>query len=147
VGTRVSTSIQRVDNSVESGLFGLHRLRHIIEPAATVSLAVLAPPPLLAASLGLAFPLRAAAVVAFVAPLATLLGFCFPIGMRLVGALSPEATAWMWGVNGACGVLASIAAVLVSVSAGISTNLLLAAALYALLALPAHALARRAAAA
>jgi hypothetical protein len=31
-GLRVQTQIQRVDNSVESRLFDLHRLRHIIEP-------------------------------------------------------------------------------------------------------------------
>ena len=77
-----------------------------------------------------------------VAPLSVLLGFCFPLGLRLVQAISPRATAWMWGVNGACGVLASIIAVAVSIWAGIGTNLLVAAVVYALLALPARALAR-----
>jgi len=95
----------------------------------------------------LSFALRALAVVGVVTPVATLLGFCFPIGMRLVGEISQEATAWMWGVNGACGVLASILAVVISVSFGISTNLLLAALLYLSLALPARALSRQARAA
>jgi hypothetical protein len=36
VGTRLATEIQRVDNSVENRFFDLHRLRHIIEPGATV---------------------------------------------------------------------------------------------------------------
>jgi hypothetical protein len=48
----------------------------------------------------------------------------------------------MWGVNGACGVLASILAVMVSLWLGIQTNLWIAAVLYALLALPIRALGR-----
>ena len=39
VGTRVSTSLVRVDNAVESALLGLHRLRHVVEPSVTVSVA------------------------------------------------------------------------------------------------------------
>jgi hypothetical protein len=42
----------------------------------------------------------------------------------------------MWGVNGACGVMASIFAVMVSMWLGIHANLLIAAILYAALALP-----------
>ncbi|MGD9688853.1 MAG: LPS assembly protein LptD [Phycisphaerales bacterium] len=34
-GVRVSTSIQRIDDSVNSRLFDLHRTRHIIEPSVT----------------------------------------------------------------------------------------------------------------
>ena len=78
-------------------------------------------------------------------PLAFAMGYCFPIGMRLVGRRGPELTAWMWGVNGACGVMASIVAVMVSMWIGIHANLLIAAGLYVLLALPMRALARSAA--
>ena len=35
-GLRVSTQIQRVDDTVDSRLFDLHRIRHIVEPHATV---------------------------------------------------------------------------------------------------------------
>lgn len=35
-GLRLSTSIQRVDDSVDSKLLDLHRIRHIIEPSVTV---------------------------------------------------------------------------------------------------------------
>jgi hypothetical protein len=42
----------------------------------------------------------------------------------------------MWAVNGACGVMASILAVMISMWVGIHTNLLIAAVLYGLLALP-----------
>jgi len=47
----------------------------------------------------------------------------------------------MWGVNGACGVMASILGVMGSMWLGIHVNLLIAAALYALLALPMRRLA------
>lgn len=99
--------------------------------------------PVMDATIHLELPARALTVVACTAPLALLLGFCFPLGMRLVGRLSSDATAWMWGVNGASGVLASIVAVALSMWAGIDTNLLLAGGLYLLLLLPAHALAAR----
>ena len=61
--------------------------------------------------------------------------------------MSHPAAAWMWAVNGACGVLASIVAVAVSIWGGIHTNFLIAAVLYALLAVPARGLVRRVAAA
>jgi spermidine synthase len=100
----------------------------------------------LPAAFGLGAPLglagRSAVVLAFTAPLSTLLGFCFPIGMRLVGRHSDEATAWMWGVNGACGVLASIGAVAISMWVAIDANLVVAGVLYALLLLPMQVLAR-----
>lgn len=86
------------------------------------------------APLGLAG--RTLVVLAFTAPISTMLGFCFPIGMRLVGRHSDEATAWMWGINGACGVLASIAAVGISMWIAIDANLVVAAAFYASLIFP-----------
>ncbi len=93
------------------------------------------------APLGLAG--RTAVVLAFTGPLSTLLGFCFPLGMRLVGRHSDEATAWMWGINGACGVLASIGAVAISMWIAIDANLVLAGAFYALLLLPMRSLTAR----
>ena len=83
-----------------------------------------------------ALPARTLIVSAFVVPLAFGLGFCFPVGLRLVGRGAPALNAWMWGINGACGVMASIVAVMVSMWVGIEANLLIAAALYFLLALP-----------
>jgi hypothetical protein len=71
-------------------------------------------------------PIRCAIAVELVAPLATVLGFCFPLGL--------------WAVNGACGVLASIAAVAISISLGIRANLFCAAVLYLSVALPAGVL-------
>jgi SAM-dependent methyltransferase len=97
--------------------------------------------PIVEATVGWGLPGRTLVVAAFVGPLAFALGFCFPVGLRLVGRRAPALTAWMWGVNGACGVMASIVAVMVSMWLGIQINLLIAAALYLLLALPMRRLA------
>ncbi len=100
--------------------------------------------PLIDATIHLELAARAAIVVACIAPIAVIAGFCFPIGMSLVGRISSHATAWMWGVNGACSVLASIGAVAISMWMGIHMNLVFAGVLYMLLVIPARALARRA---
>ena len=85
---------------------------------------------------------RCATVVVLTAPVSFLLGFCFPFGIRLVARFSRRATAWMWGVNGATGVLASVAAVAISMWSGIYTSLVVAAVLYLAVAGSAWRLAR-----
>ena len=97
--------------------------------------------PALDATIGRELVTRCLVVVALTAPVSVLLGFCFPIGMRLVSAISEDAAAWMWGINGACGVLASILAVAISMWVGIYANLVIAVALYAGLVIPARTLA------
>jgi hypothetical protein len=100
-------------------------------------------PPVTGWTVAFGLPGRTIVVAAFVAPLAFAIGLCFPIGMRLVRGHSEQVTAWMWGVNGACGVLASVIAVMVSMWLGIQANLIIAAALYALLTVPMRRLTRR----
>ena len=85
---------------------------------------------------------RSLVVVLFVAPIAFLLGFCFPIGMRLVGRSSSQAAAWMWGINGATGVLGSIVAVAISMWIGTYANLIVAGLLYSFLPVALAGLAR-----
>ncbi len=111
---------------------------------ATATLAIiLGIQPVIDATFHLSTSIRCLIVVGMIAPLSVLLGFCFPLGMRLVARISPDAMAWMWGVNGACGVLASVAAVGVSISFGIDTNLWVALLLYLALMVPALALGSR----
>jgi hypothetical protein len=100
--------------------------------------------PLMDRTIHFELPARSAIVLLCTAPVSVLLGFCFPMGMNLVGRLSSDATAWMWGINGACGVLASIVAVGISMWLGIDTNFLIAGTLYLLLVVPALGLARKA---
>ena len=65
------------------------------------------------------------------------LGLCFPLGLRLVeglaGSEAPSMGPWMWGINGACGVVASGLALTSSMAWGIGTTLLIGAGCYALL--------------
>jgi hypothetical protein len=85
---------------------------------------------------------RTLCVLAFTATIATLLGMCFPLGVRLIRD-EPTVVAWAWGVNGACGVLASILAIGVSIWVGIDANFWAAALLYLLLLVPLLTLAPR----
>lgn len=116
--------------------------------AALLVIDILLIQPTIDATTSWSLPGRTAVVLTLLAPLSMLLGLGFPIGMRLVGAASDVATAWMWGVNGACGVLASVSAVAVSMWFGIHRNLWVAALSYLVLAavlsrLQRHALAAR----
>jgi hypothetical protein len=80
--------------------------------------------------------LRVATVVAFTFPVAFCLGFFFPVGMRLLGAANPAAQSWMWGLNGALGVMGTLASTMISMTMGIRACLLFGALCYLLLALP-----------
>ena len=83
---------------------------------------------------------RIALCVGWIVPLGVLLGFGFPTGMRLIGAIDPKPTPWFWGINGAAGVLASIVAVVLSIALGISATLIGGALCYFSLIAPALAL-------
>ena len=134
--------------SFVSDRFPVERNRWVLKLPLAIGAAVLlliyAIQPTMDATIQFGLPVRSFVVIACTAPISVLLGFCFPVGMVLVGRLSPEATAWMWGVNGAAGVLASIMAVGISMWLGIHVNLLVAGFLYMLLPLPAHMLERKA---
>jgi hypothetical protein len=68
---------------------------------------------------------RIAVSVAIIVPAGILLGFGFPTGIRLIAAINSRPTPWFWGINGAAGVLASIAAVGISLAFGITATLML----------------------
>ena len=75
-------------------------------------------------------PIRIAIAALLLAPVAFCLGFAFPVGMRLAQAQSPSATAWLWGVNGATSVLASVLAVGLGIFVGITATFWTGAAFY-----------------
>ena len=108
--------------------------------AAGVLLLLAMTSPVTRATIGEPLAVRSAIVVGLLAPVSVLLGFFFPTGLRLVARISPEATAWMWGVNGAFSVLGSVAAVAISIFVGIHANLIAAAVLYLVLVVPLRAL-------
>jgi hypothetical protein len=79
-------------------------------------------------------------VIAFTSPIGFVLGFFFPLGLGQIREQGPLAQSWMWGLNGALGVLGSMVAILISMSIGIRACLLVGAACYLLLWFPAQAL-------
>jgi hypothetical protein len=85
---------------------------------------------------------RALICLALVAPCGFLMGFCFPVGMRRMSALSQEGNLpWMWALNGAAGTLGSFVAIVISMDANIATCVVSGAGCYILggLAMPAKA--------
>jgi hypothetical protein len=76
---------------------------------------------------------RAALCIAVMAPAGILMGFGFPLGMRLATAIDRRPTPWFWGINGAAGVFASSLAVALSSAFGIYTTLIVGGLCYVLL--------------
>ena len=53
-------------------------------------------------------------------PVGFCMGMAFPLGMRLALRRAPHLAPWLWGVNGAASVCASVLAVAIAIGAGIS---------------------------
>jgi hypothetical protein len=77
---------------------------------------------------------RASVCLLMVVPAGVVMGFMFPTGMRLCTRIDSRITPWAWAVNGAAGVLASGAVVLVSINTSLNYSLRVGAVAYALLA-------------
>ena len=65
-------------------------------------------------------PARILVSVLLLAPAGLLLGMAFPMGMRRAFAVRPDLTPWLWGVNGAASVFASVLAIVIALEFGIS---------------------------
>lgn len=96
-------------------------------------------PALIDAFEGAVAPGRIAVAVAILAPLGLFMGMCFPLGMRAASQISPGLTPWLWAVNGAMSVCASVFAIAIAMAWGISISYWTGAACYAV-ALPAYGL-------
>jgi hypothetical protein len=66
-------------------------------------------------------------------PAGVVMGFMFPTGMRLASRVDSAITPWLWAVNGSAGVLATSAAVLLSLETSLNHALWVGAVGYALL--------------
>ena len=81
--------------------------------------------------LGLDLAIRSLAAVVMLTPLGFLMGFPFPLGIRLLKEMKIENhIPWMWGVNGVGSVLGSAIAVVIAISLGLTEALLVAAGCY-----------------
>jgi len=74
---------------------------------------------------------RIGVCLAGVLPLGVLMGMAFPLGVRRVSSRSGELIPWLWGINGATSVLASVLAMALVMSFGIGLLFWIAGGLYA----------------
>lgn len=100
-------------------------------PPALLLLAFAAPP-VIRSWIGLPHPARVLIAVALIAPVGTLMGVPFPVGIRAAGSSHSEHVPWAWAANGCGSVIGSSCAVLGAMIWNFSTMLVVAAALYAL---------------
>jgi hypothetical protein len=66
-------------------------------------------------------PMRILVAVVILAPAGVLMGMAFPLGMMLAAARTQNLTPWLWGLNGAASVLASVLSVCIALTWSIST--------------------------
>jgi MFS family permease len=67
-------------------------------------------------------PVRIATAVVILVPIGFLMGMAFPLGMGAASDRSPAERAFLWGINGAASVCASVFAVAIAVFHGISAS-------------------------
>jgi predicted membrane-bound spermidine synthase len=67
-------------------------------------------------------PVRIAAAVGLLLPIGFLMGMAFPLGMRAAAARATALTPWLWGVNGATSVCASVVAIAIALQWGIAAS-------------------------
>ena len=66
-------------------------------------------------------PIRIVAAVLLLFPTGLFMGMAFPLGMKLASTRARDLTPWLWGLNGAASVLASVLAVCIALTWSIST--------------------------
>jgi len=73
---------------------------------------------------------RVLATVGALAPLSFLMGIPFPMGIKIIGVLSPDMVPWAWGINGCLSVISSILSLIVAIWLGFTWVLVTAAGTY-----------------
>ncbi|MBI3317731.1 MAG: hypothetical protein HYZ90_01095 [Candidatus Omnitrophica bacterium] len=87
-------------------------------------------------------PLRILLVLALISLPGVLMGFPFPLGMRFACSRGGSHAAWYWAINGAFSIIASVFAMVSTLTLGISATITLGIAFYAFTALLYRSLAR-----
>ncbi len=67
-------------------------------------------------------PLRIFVATAVLFPLGFFMGMAFPLGMKIASGKPASLTPWLWGINGATSVCASVLAVVIALGSGISVS-------------------------
>ena len=87
-------------------------------------------PGIIAATSHHALPVKIIFSFFLLMPAGILMGIPFPLGISLLHATAPRLIPWAWAVNGCFSVLAPILAVMIALSAGFNSVLLIGAAMY-----------------
>jgi len=67
-------------------------------------------------------PTRIAVAIGLLFPIGFLMGMAFPLGMRAATSRAPALGPWLWGINGATSVCASVVAVAIALHWGIAAS-------------------------
>lgn len=132
----------RISVRVPEGRLPVYGVRVLMLLLAVLAAAGAATVPLITAFQASETPVRVAVSAALLAVMGVLMGMAFPLGMRLAMVTRASLGPWLWGVNGAMSVLASVLAVVIAMAFGISVSFWTGVVSY-LLALAAFALAAR----
>jgi hypothetical protein len=80
---------------------------------------------------GSSTPVRIAAAIGMLLPIGFFMGMPFSVGMRTATEIRPDApTAFLWGINGATSVCASVVGILLAIFFGITTSFVVGIAAY-----------------
>jgi hypothetical protein len=116
--------------SLASARVRLARIRTLSPLLPVVVAAVnLSAGPVFAGSLGFPILARVAVSMALLAPAGFLMGFAFPSGLIVFGT---ERTAWFWAVNGISSVVASVFALALAMTIGLTATVFVGVASYGL---------------
>jgi len=77
-------------------------------------------PWILTAAASASTPIRIAAAVGVLFPAGLMMGMAFPLGMKLAAERKAALTSWLWGLNGAASVLASVLSICIALTWSIS---------------------------
>jgi len=110
---------------------GERYLRYAVVPLSVIALAYLWLLPNLIDMLdNPGMPVKAAAALLLIAPLAFCMGLPFPLGLAAVARNAPELVPWAWGINGCASLISAILATLLAVHWGFGSVILIAVVLY-----------------
>jgi hypothetical protein len=106
--------------NVDAGnLFSAGRVRFMALVATLIALGAVSPWAVESFQ-GSSTPLRIAVALGLTFPAGFFMGMAFPLGMKWAARADASYTAWLWGVNGATSVCASVLTMIISMVAGIS---------------------------
>ena len=121
--------------SLVTGRFAVHGPRlatPLVALLATLALFGAATPLVIRTFAAATTSVRIAVAIGLLFPIGFLMGTAFPLGMRAATGRAPALTPWLWGINGATSVCASVVAVAISLHWGIAASFWTGVACYAM---------------